>query len=316
MQNTSVLTAVPTETKNTVFSPAVLMQDVKEGFVDTGEIQMHYVFAGDGPAVLLLHGFPEHWYSWRYQIKALADAGYCAIAPDLRGYGKTDRPEKGYDTDTLVADVGGLAKGLGFEHYTVVGHDWGGPIAWLSAMQLPGVEKLAVINGPHPGIFVQNLLTTSQIFKSWYIYMFQVPGVAERLLSRDNYGSIRAIFIDAQRRAPESISDKDVERLTSAMTAPGALKSGLQYYRQLFRQSPLKSWRKLKKVSLPVSVTWGLKDKALVPDSRAKLERWVSGPLELNYIEDAGHFAQQERPDQVNRILVNFLQQNRATAQH
>ncbi len=294
----------------------MLKQDLKEGFVDTDDIRMHYVFAGSGPPVLLLHGFPEHWYSWRYQIDALSDAGFSAIAPDMRGYGKTDKPERGYDTDTLVADVAGLAKGLGLERYSIVGHDWGAPIAWLCAMHLPDVEKLAIVNGPHPGIYVQNLLTTSQFIKSWYIYMFQIPGVAERLLSRDNYRSIRTIFKDAQRRAPESISDEDVERLTDAMKIPGSLRSGLQYYRQLLRQSPLSSWKKLKKVSVPTSVTWGLKDSALVPDTRKKLEKWVSGPLDLNYIDDAGHFVQQERPDEINRILTGFLQKKSPLAQH
>ncbi len=292
------------------------VEGFKEGFVETNGIQMHYVFAGTGSPVILLHGFPEHWYSWRHQIRALSEAGLCAIAPDLRGFGKTDKPDDGYDTNTLVKDISGLADGLGLKQFSVVGHDWGGPIAWLCAMHVPGVERLAVANGPHPGIYAQNLVTTTQFFRSWYIYLFQIPGVAERLLRRDNYRFIRAMFKDGQRRAPESITDDDIDKLVDAIKAPRALKSGLQYYRQNFWQNPAETWRKIKKVSVPTSITWGMKDQALVPDTRKKLERWVDAPLDLHIIEDAGHWIQQERPDEVNRILIEFLQKKPVSAQH
>lgn len=286
----------------------MLESGFKEGYVDANGIRIHYVFEGSGPAVFLLHGFPEHWYSWRYQLKSLAGAGMCAIAPDMRGFGKSDKPDNGYDLDTLAADVAGLAGELGFKRFSVVGHDWGGPVAWNLAMHSPDVERLAVANGPHPGIYLRNLATSSQILRSWYVYMFQIPGAAERILRRNNYRLIRAMFKEGQRRSPESISDEDIDRLTDAMRAPRVLKSGLQYYRELLRKNPVRSWRRLKKVTVPTSVTWGLKDRALVPDTRKKLERWVDAPLELNYIDGAGHWIQQERPDELSRILIDFLQ--------
>lgn len=269
---------------------------------------MHFVFAGNGEPVVLLHGFPEHWYSWRYQLKALSDAGFTAVAPDLRGYGQTDKPARGYEIESLVADVEGLTSALGFKKFSVVGHDWGGPIAWHVAMHVAGVKGLAVVNGPHPAIFLRNLLTSRQFLKSWYMYVFQIPGVAERVLRREDYRAIKLMFKDGQRRAPDKINDEDISRLTDEMRKPRAIESGLEYYRRAFRNNPIRAWRRIKKVKAPTAVIWSTGDRALIPDTRKKLEAWVDARLDLHYIEGAGHWAPQERPDEVNEILVDFLQ--------
>lgn len=282
-------------------------KNLQEGFVESNGIRMHYAFKGRGEPIIFLHGFPEHWYSWRYQLDGLAAAGFTALAPDLRGYGQSERPESGYDSDTLVADVIGFAEGLGFKQFNLVGHDWGGPLAWLTAMSTPAVKKLAIVNGPHPGIFARNLLTTSQLLRSFYMFIFQVPGLAERLLQRNDYQLVKLMFKDGQKRAPEKISDQDIERLTEAVRQPGTLKAGLSYYRQAFRRNPLKQYRELKKVEVPTCVIWGTSDRALVPDSKAKLARWVDAPFELHYLEGTGHWAPQEKPDEINRILSNFF---------
>ena len=170
-------------------------------FASVNGIRLHYVEAGSGPLVVLLHGFPEFWYSWRHQIPALAQAGFRVVAPDLRGYGESGKPAGvgSYHIDLLVADVLGLIRHLGQDSAHVAGHDWGGVIAWTLAMRHPdAVTRLAILNAPHPAILFRQIRRPWQLFKSWYIFFFQLPWLPEWLLRQNRFGWL----LSALRRDP------------------------------------------------------------------------------------------------------------------
>jgi pimeloyl-ACP methyl ester carboxylesterase len=167
--------------------------------VDVGELRLHCAFAGpeDGPLVVLLHGFPEFWWSWRHQIPALAAAGFRVVAPDMRGYNLSDKPlgVEAYRIEKLVGDVAGLIRALGRERAHIVGHDWGAVVAWEFAMRRPEMtERLAVLNVPHPREMLKGLRRPAQLRKSWYIFFFQLPAVPERLLAQNDFAFLRKTF--------------------------------------------------------------------------------------------------------------------------
>jgi epoxide hydrolase 4 len=155
---------------------------VRHGHAELGEVRLHYVEAGEGPLVVLLHGFPEFWFSWRFQIPALVAAGFRVVAPDMRGYNLSSKPRRAsaYDTDRLAADLRDLIRERGCERAFVAGHDWGAGVAWITAMNHPEViERLAILNMPHPRRMHQGLRTPRQLVKSWYILFFQLPWLPE-----------------------------------------------------------------------------------------------------------------------------------------
>ena len=186
---------------------------------------------------LALHGFPEFWYSWRHQLPALAAAGFRAVAPDLRGYNLSDKPPgvAGYRMEHLVADVAGLVRGTGRPRAAVVGHDWGGAIAWTFAMRHPElVERLVVLNAPHPAAFLRELRTPAQLLRSWYVFFFQLPGLPEWYVRRRDFALLeRALRRGAVR--PGAFSDEDVRLCKEALARPGALTAAINYYRAVFR---------------------------------------------------------------------------------
>src|SRR5258708_10132657 len=162
-----------------------------EGFVETNGVRLHYVAAGSGPLVLLLHGFPEFWYSWRHQLPALAIRSR-VVAPDLRGYTLSDKPQTGYDLTTLINDISGLVAALGERRAHVVGHDWGGALAWALAIRDPDrVERLAILNAPHPALMLHELRPPRQLRRSLYIGLFQLGGSAARAVAPDDYALVR-----------------------------------------------------------------------------------------------------------------------------
>src|SRR5690242_12831972 len=147
-------------------------------FVDVGEVRLHVADAGNGPLVVLLHGFPEFWYTWRRQIPALAQAGFHAVAPDMRGYNLSDKPAgvRAYRVPALVEDVAGLIRACGAARATVIGHDWGGLVAWAFAMEHPEMlDRLVILNSPHPRAMARAIRTPRQFLKSWYMMFFQIP---------------------------------------------------------------------------------------------------------------------------------------------
>ncbi|HYM15891.1 MAG TPA: alpha/beta fold hydrolase [Dehalococcoidia bacterium] len=279
--------------------------DLHHGFIEANGIRFHYAEQGDGPLVLLLHGFPECWYSWRFQLPALAAAGYHAVAPDLRGYNLSDKPRSGYGVATLAADVEAIGRAFGAERAHVVGHDWGGIIAWQTAWRRPAfVRTLVTMNAPQPAAFARYALRTpAQLLKSSYMFLFQVPRLPEWFLCRDNAAAIAKAFPRAAVRR-DAFTAADLAFYREAFLRPGVARSALNYYRQAVRQgfgalptSP---------VVMPALVLWGEGDPVLNAAMNDRLGDWARN-LTYRPIPDCGHWTQQERPDIVNAELVAWL---------
>jgi pimeloyl-ACP methyl ester carboxylesterase len=272
-------------------------------------IRIHYVTQGEGPLIVLLHGFPEFWYSWRFQIPFLAERGYRVVAPDLRGYNETEKPRTGYDVENLLCDIEGLIKGLAYERAILIGHDWGGALAWAFAMRYSQMtERLIVLNAPHPAAFLRELRTFKQLRKSWYILAFQLPWLPEYILGRKHAEVIGRMFYSTAVQKSAFPSDV-LARYREAMSKPGALRTSIRYYRMLFRH-PLSSGvgkRAQTTITVPTLLIWGEQDVALDIALTEGLDAWVPD-LQVKRISDSGHWVQQEKPELVNGYLAEFLQ--------
>ncbi len=204
-------------------------------------VRLHYVECGSGPLVILLHGFPEFWYAWRYQIPVLAAAGYRMIALDQRGYNVSDKPKRvrHYRLEALLDDVLGIIHHAGEQSAVVVGHDWGGAVAWNFAMRHPqAVEKLIVLNAPHPQRFLEEITTFSQLRKSWYMFLFQLPWLPEMLIRSGDFAGLERTFrIDPVH--PGTFDEVTIGHYKQAIALPGALSAAINYYRALFRLNPI-----------------------------------------------------------------------------
>jgi pimeloyl-ACP methyl ester carboxylesterase len=275
-----------------------------EGYLKTNGIRLHYVTAGAGPLVLLLHGYPEFWYSYRYQLPTLAQS-HRAVALDLRGYNLSDRPSDGYDIATLCEDLRGAIEALGESAASVVGHDWGGILAWALAMRAPEyVRRLVICNAPHPATFQRALRSPSQWLRSAYVGFFQLEGIAEETLSRDDYAFIRRTFRAADRERAW-LTDADIQRYVDAIARPGALTAALNYYRQVVRRGP-GAVGPARIITAPTLVLWGELDPYIGVESLAGLERWVDD-LRVQRFSTAGHWVNQQEPARVNEALLEFL---------
>lgn len=282
-----------------------------EGFMRVNGVRLHYVSAGDsGPLVILLHGFPEFWYSWRHQIPALAQR-FRVVAPDMRGYNLSEKPGRGYAIGTLCDDIAGVAAACGEREAAIVGHDWGGVVAWALAMRAPRlVAKLAIVNAPHPGPLQRELRHWRQLRRSWYVAFFQLPWLPEWTLARHDYAVIRDICDGVNRASQRQgrdvvFSQEDVARFVAAMARPGARTATINYYRALVRGGPRafgSDWT----VQAPTRVLWGERDPALGVELLDRLDAWVPR-LEITRFPDAGHWVNQERPREVNAALLDFL---------
>jgi epoxide hydrolase 4 len=276
----------------------------------TNGIRMHYVTQGKGPLLLLLHGFPEFWYSWRHQIPVLAAQGYRVVAPDLRGYNDTEKPRRGYDIPTLLRDIAGLIHGLGEEQAIIVGHDWGGVLAWQFAIDYPQMTtRLIVMNAPHPGAMLREMRTRSQRRKSWYIFFFQLPWLPEYVLLRKNANEIGRMLRGAALQK-EAFPRSETIKYQQAMSKPGAIRAALSYYRQLIRRGPRAYRGQNLQVNVPTLLIWGEHDIALGIELTHNLEPWVPN-LQIKYIPDSGHWVQQEQPEKVNQYIAEFLQNSK-----
>ena len=286
--------------------------------IDVGEVSLAVAEQGAGELVVLLHGFPERAHTWRHQLRAIADAGFHAAAPDMRGFGDSDQPPgvPAYALERLVDDVAGLIGALGAERAHVVGHDWGGVVAWaVAALRPDRVSTLTVMNAPHLTALHEELQAPAggeQRMMAWYMLLYQFEGVAEELCARDDFTFLRARLA----RAPAgSFHDDDIEHFLAPMRNPGALTAGLNYYRALVPPSAwLEPPRALPPVTAATLVIWGLADAAL---HRRTLERSLAaaaGPLHVERLEGIGHYVQNEVPDLVNRHLLTFLRMHRGSA--
>ncbi len=284
----------------------------KHGFANTNGLRLHYVEQGEGPLMLLLHGFPEFWYSWRYQIPALSQY-FHVVAPDLRGYNDSDKPEgvHQYQFSYLVDDVMDLLRFFGQEKAIIVGHDWGGAIAWVFATRHPeATERLIVCSIPHLGVFrkmaaqgfVEHYTALQRLF---YIFFFRTPDVPERFFSKDEY-----VFFEAYRLSnPNRFTPEVIAEYKKAIGKPGALTAGLNYYRAnlppevLVGEAPLLE----EKIVRPTLFIYG-ENEQVVSQSVAEWTReFVDAPFTFHSIPNCGHCVQQEEPELVNQYILQFL---------
>ena len=275
--------------------------------VHVNGVRLHLVEAGQGTPVVLLHGFPEFWYSWRHQLPALAAAGYRAVAPDLRGYNESDKPPgvESYRPTVLVRDVAELIRSLGAGPAVVVGHDWGGIIAWLLVMSRPElVQKLVVLNAPHPATFAGEIRHARQFLRSWYAFFFQLPWLPEAALRFQDFGMVRHALRHQPVRS-DAFSREDVRRYRDALAKPGALTAALNYYRAAIRYRK-ETARLYRPVRGPALVIWGEKDPSLSRHVLDGLPAWAPD-ARLFRLPNASHWVQNDAPEQVNHALVSFL---------
>ncbi len=280
--------------------------DFRHAMIRVGDIQMHAVVEGseDAPLVVMLDGFPEFWYSWRYQIKALAAAGYRVVAVDQRGYNLTDKREP-YDPFTLASDVAGLIRTLGYGQATIVGHDWGGAIAWVLGARHPDmIEKLIVCNAPHPSAMVTawKSLYLRQILRSWYMLAFQIPKLPERLMRVNDYGLLARKL---KKDTKGTLNEEELSYFKQAWSRPGTLSGGVNWYRALFR-SWMRGHLEGLAVHRPALLIWGEGD-AFLTERTAEWTRHYVPNLTLKYVRDASHWVQQDSPETVNRYMLDFL---------
>jgi pimeloyl-ACP methyl ester carboxylesterase len=284
-------------------------------FVAANGARFHVAEAGEGPLVVLLHGFPQLWWTWRAQIPALADAGYRVAAMDLRGYGASDKPPRGYDTPTLAADVAAVVRSLGADDAVVVGHDWGAWIAWSMPALQPGVTRaVAALSMAHPLTFKRALRRSPrQLAASSYIFGFQVPMRPERVLTRP--GVMGALLHRGSGTAWPTRSDADQQAVAvyaEAMQVPFVAHSAMEYYRWVVRSSVRADGRAFteavdRAIAVPVLHVHGERDPAVLTETVAGSRTWVDGPYRYHAFPDGGHFLADERPDDVTAVLLDWL---------
>ena len=287
------------------------LPEVTHRTADLPNLRIHYVEAGEGPTVMLLHGFPEFWYSWRHQIPALVKAGYRVVAPDMRGYNQTEKPTPvaAYAPDNLADDIQALIEYLGTNLHALAGHDWGGGVAWFFAMKYPeSYERLSILNCPHPARFLSSLLTLRQLRKSWYMFFFQLPWLPEQMIRSGDFAFIRKTLTRDPIRK-DAFSDEDVDAYINALQTPGALTGAINYYRAAFRQSPFSTYKSFKPIEAPVQVLWGAQDRHLGKEIAAPHNRWVPN-AQVEFCEDASHWLMMDRPEWVNNQLRTFLERS------
>ncbi|MGX7705709.1 alpha/beta fold hydrolase [Methylobacterium sp. Gmos1] len=263
----------------------------------------------DGPLTILLHGFPETWWSWRHQIGPLAAAGMRVVAPDQRGYGLSSRPDgiSAYHLDRLAEDVIGLADALGPDsgqgaRFRLVGHDWGGLVAWWVASRYPErLERVAILNAPHPDVFgAYARRHPSQVLRSFYVGLFQIPGLPEALLRAGDCAALRRALTNSSR--PGAFSPHDLDLYAAAWRRPGAITAMLNWYRALrLPREPARG-----PIRLPVLVLWGERDTALERGLAAESLRLCTQGA-ARYFPAATHWLQHEEPQAVNDALIGFL---------
>ena len=315
------------------------MAEFTHKFVDTNGIRMHVAEAGSGYPIVLCHGFPELWYSWRHQMRALADAGFRAIAPDQRGYGETDRPQpvEVYTQRQLVSDITGMLDALGLEHAVIVGHDWGGAVAWNAAMMAP--DRFQRVIGVNTPFFPRAPMKPTDLMRLMaqgnfhYILYFQEPGVAEAELERDVRRSLRGFYQGANdlvavvdNSAPPGVwgpagggildrlpdraqgsflPDSDFDVFVKAFEQTG-FRGGLNWYRCIDR-----SWEESagieQIVKQPALMITAELDPVLRPELSKGMEAFVPNLRKTVLVKGSGHWTQQEKPAEVNAALLEFL---------
>jgi epoxide hydrolase 4 len=285
--------------------------ELREGYAEVGDVRLHYVEAGDGPLVVLLHGFPEFWFSWRLQIAPLAAAGFRVVAPDLRGYNLSSRPAgvAAYSAAKLAGDIRGLIQKLGAESALLVGHDWGGTVAWTTAMNHPEVvERLAILNAAHPRRLNQGLRHPNQLRKLWYFFFFQLPALPERIVRARHWRFFRRY----QRDARPPYTPEDTERYVESWSQPGAPAAIINYYRAAVRDSK-QTQAQLRPISAPTLIIWGQRDRYLGPKLAEPDRDDVPGLDRVERLPGASHWVHHDEAERVTQLLSDFFAPARQT---
>ena len=286
---------------------------IKHGYANVNGIRLHYAESGSGDdLVLLLHGFPEFWYSWRHQLTALGER-YHVIAPDMRGFNLSDKPlrVKDYRIEVLVEDVIGLIEHFGAKQAAIVAHDWGAGVAWAAAQKYPErVSKLAVLQVPPAAAWRANL-TVKQMLRSWYMFFFQLPRIPEWLIARKDFRALEQTFTDTVVRKG-SFTDIDIDQYKDSLRQPGALTAAVNYYRanvfRLLSRRPKVGERKgVGRIQVPTLFIFGEQDFAILPTTVEGVAKYIDAPYRELRIPDSGHWVQNEAVDEVNSVLIDFL---------
>lgn len=293
---------------------------ISHGYANVNGIRLHYAESGDGDdLVILLHGFPEFWYSWRHQLPTLAE-DYHVVAPDMRGYNLSDKPSRveDYRIEILVEDVHGLIDHFGADRAVIVAHDWGAAVAWKVAEKYPErVAKLAIMQVPPAGAWRANM-TLRQLFRSWYMFLFQLPRIPEWIFRRKNFATLEKMFRESVARKG-TFTDADIELYKEALAQPGALTAALNYYRANVsrmmsrrpkmgsRSAPEAGEAPTARIRVPTLFIYGEQDVALAPATVRGVERFIDAPYRELRIADSGHWVQNEAAAEVNAALLEFL---------
>lgn len=290
---------------------------VRHDYARVNGVTLHYAEstgAVGGSAkrlVILLHGFPECWYSWRHQLKALGK-DYHVVAVDMRGYNLSDKPARieDYRIDALVGDVVGLIDYFGAKDAAIVGHDWGAAVAWAVAKSHPErVWKLAALQVPPIAAWIRNM-TFEQALRSWYMLFFQLPQVPEWFISANDFASLRRTFKQTANR-PGAFTDTDIAIYKKALREPNALTCAINYYRanfaSLFLRRKDAQNAKNNRIQVPTLFIYGEKDFAILPQTVCGVEKFVDAPYREVRIQTSGHWVQQEAFAEVNAALADFL---------
>lgn len=294
---------------------------VSHGFADVGDVRLHYAECGTGDElVILLHGFPEFWYSWRHQLPVLAER-YHVVAPDMRGFNLSDKPAgiKNYRIESLVKDVLGLIKFFGKEKAAIVAHDWGAGVAWALAQRHPEVvSKLVAMQVPPPAAWRANF-TLRQLRRSWYMFFFQLPRLPEWWAGANDFSRVEKMYRETSVR-PDAFTDSDIAVYKEALKRPAALRSSLNYYRanvlkSLFRGGGVETPSERDgRVRVPTLFIYGEQDVAIIPETVRGVGRFVDAPYRELRIADSGHWVQNEAVEEVNAALLDFLADESLTA--
>ena len=281
--------------------------------VSAGGTRFHVAEVGDGPLVLLVHGFPEFWWTWRHQLRSLAAAGYRAAAMDLRGYGGSDKPPRGYDLMTLAGDIAGLVRALGEANATVVGHDWGGLLAWTMGVYHPKVvQRMVAVSVPHPLRLGHSVLTDVR-HQGWAVRHslgFQLPIVPEKRLVKDDAALVGRLL--AAWAGPGWPDAETARTYRTAFQIPSVAHCALEYHRwtvrSLLRPDGIGYTQRMRApIRVPVLHLHGALDQCVLPRSAQGSGRYVEAPYRWKLIEGAGHFPHEERPESFDEELLGWL---------
>lgn len=282
---------------------------MRHGYAQIGGVRLHYAERGEGEElIVLLHGFPECWYSWRHQLAALGER-YHVVAPDMRGYNLSDKPPRveDYRMDNLIDDVTGLIRHFGREKAVVVGHDWGAAVAWGVVLKHPEyVSRLVAMQVPPPAAWRANM-TLKQALRSWYMLFFQIPLLPEWLISLNDFAAI-----EGSLKHVDGFTDTDIAVYKKALRESNALTSAINYYRANFTSLFFKQKKESEdlrddRVRVPTLLIYGELDKYIVPETLKDIGRFVDAPYREARFKSRGHWIQNEAPVEVNAELASFL---------